>query len=366
MDVVGRGWQWFSKLILVALVVRVMRGEANPRPLPRRASAPPTKGWGRPLGRWVRYTAEPAVMLLVCAAGFYVGMRFLPRPDDDPPLPPRLQVTLPGYIDDGNGWWAFNGLSWTEVHYNPRQPAPKLAPHNIRVGIEVNFAKQDMGYWESIKQQDSRIELEVDLPDTTKVVSGCEGLNSIYGLKNYNPSIKTGCYLKQRDRKDPRAALRTKQYLQVVGVVRAGNTGIDFYFDVTGVDGLTLLTNRTRAAARFPSAGPHTKFPPMPRTFPPPPWSVAVVDDIPEVGKFTWAPRPADEAEDAVGWEQKSDNANASPITGVREDVIRADSHNEFLSGIAFGVGGAAFIGFVQSVFTGCRERRPKNHASPP
>jgi hypothetical protein len=300
-------------------------------------------------------------MLVFCIVGFSIGMRLLPQPDNDAPLPPRLVVTLPGYINDGNGWWPFDGMTWTELHYNSRQPVPNLALHNIRVVVQVNFAKQDWGYWESIKQQDSLIEMAVDLPDNTKVVSGCGGLNQIGGLKNYNPSIKTGCYPKERDTKDPRASLHTKRYLLVDGVVRSGSTGIEFFFDVTGVDGLTLLTNRTRAAARIPFADPHSKFPPMPATYPQPTYNDAVIDEIPNVGKFTWSPRPNDTADDAVGWDQTSDKPNGTPITGVREDVLRKDKDNEFTSGIAFGVSGAAIIGLAQSVFSALRERRRGN-----
>jgi len=100
----------------------------------------------------------------------------------------------------------------------------------------------------------------------------------------------------------------------------------------------------------------------MPVRWPPETYSESVIENVAAVGKVTWTPRPSDEADDGVGWTQMSDhNAGNTPITGVKEDVLRVDHLHEVWAGILFGLAVAAIIGFVQSVFSARRQRRPSD-----
>lgn len=366
---VGRALWWLSGLAVVALVVRALRQQQMSAPLPRLTVAAPAKvakerlfrrlwRWLRSLPRgvwrWLRRNAEPVVMLAISIAIAGVGWWWYPPYDRDPPLPHVLGVKLPGYVNDGEGYWPFTDLTWSEIHAAAMQDKKALPPHTIRVSIMASYNKP-MDYWHSVYSKDDPIEIDVDLPDHAEVIN-CHGATDQFGLTGDNPSRHTRCATKVRPHRYL-SPLQTKRYLEVKGSVNGGMWQMSFYFDVKGVDGLSISTNRTRATVRIPRARPWSQSP-APVRYPLETFSESVIDYVPAVGKVTWSPRPSDEADDGVGWTQKSDNnAGNTPITGVKEDVLRGDHNREVQVGILFGLAVAALIGIVQSIFSARRER---------
>jgi len=75
--------------------------------------------------------------------------------DRDPPLPRVLGVTLPGYVNDGEGYWPFADLKWNEIHADATHGKNALPPHIIRVEISAAYNKP-MDYWHSSTRKTKR------------------------------------------------------------------------------------------------------------------------------------------------------------------------------------------------------------------
>lgn len=315
-------------------------------------------------------------MALLTIGAFGAGLYYHPPRDDDAPLPPQLRVLFPGRINDGDEKWLFTGMSWTEIH-STAHPELKLARDVVRVIVTLQFAPEDEEFDGSFRQRISPVVAKVDLPDGADYL-GCKGMTHPTGSYAANFSTEQfHCQVEPQPAKEAYSVPLTKRILEVNGNIDAGSTAMIFSFDVKGVDGLTVLTNERRAAVRLPLAGPIGLFGPEPTPddeskipkkslLPalPLPLNVSVSDSRPDVQKYTWTPHPRGEVDNFVLWAQPPnlypDSIILTPILGVRDDLIRQDSYHEFLSGVAFGVGGGAFIGIIQSLFSSWRERRIK------
>jgi hypothetical protein len=317
-------------------------------------------------------------MVILTAAGFLAGHHFYPERDVDTGAPSRLTVEVPAYVDESSKGGSLVGMTWFETHWD-KPHAGKTMPYDVSVDVIVSFKKGDAANWDSIRRKASRIEISVDLPDGAEVTE-CRGNP---GFLPYSRE-ETECETKNRSMDPNQASAATRRYLLVkasVGDLAIGGKGPDdsaaagFTFGVKGLRALTLSANRTRAVVEVPSLKPREHLEalrnPVSR-----PFNVVLSEfGTDDLGKYNWSLRPVMISGPLALWRQRADDDNGAPIAGAREDLIREDSQNEFLAGIAFGAAGGALIGFFQSLFSGWRERRkeiprtlavPQQHVNPP
>lgn len=322
-----------------------------------------------------RIPAEPIVMLVLSIGGFILGARVIPPDDFDVVTAGQIAVEGPGAIKDAAGRVSLRSLTWEEAHDNAIQPRvssfgetnepqlPVLPAHAIRARIDLSFNRPLIS--------DAPVELHVDLPEKA-VITQCYSLD---------PHSSVDWHWQDRPPNDILSIFMSaigvplgNKYLQVNGTVPNGSHAILIAIDVTGVDGLSFASNRTRAKVLLPllftngvTADSSNQTPNSPGQEP----GVTMVADLPATETYTWSRRPVIQKENSEVWSQpltnvrnSSDSGIPAPITGVREDVLRQDSRRDFWAGIVFGVAGAAVIGFIQSVFSAMRERRSSTQSS--
>jgi hypothetical protein len=292
-------------------------------------------------------------MLVLAIGAFVCGLLLLPGPDLDAPLPEQVAVAMPIAISDGRSWMSFKQMSWSEYHDDALKlpPEPPLAPHNIRFSVIIEYSRNDIGrYGELGDSKASPIDINFELPDKAEIANCQKYTDTKPRQIAWHQKVQSAIV--------PPGKERIKRYLQISSVVEGNRGALSFFCDAKGVDGLTFTTNRTRAVVRTPRAELVTQMPSMSQVDPHPTFAESVAVGMRGAEEFTWSPRAIGQGADWVSWVEKSDNPSSASITGVREDVLRGDHNFEIWAGIAFGLGGGAFIGVFQSAFAALRERR--------
>lgn len=297
-----------------------------------------------------RILAEPLTMLVVAVGGFVFAWNCVLPHHDREPLPPGVSVESPAsLVESRNGTESPNlmsGAIWIESHDKEDEvdfyPAtlgyvpPPFPNDGLRVLLSVSYERS--------VTEDVPIQLAVTLP-TGAVDPKCSG----------PPQQKIECIPdKQRSAVDPNVAFVSRlipgwkpsdRYLLVSGVVSRGSNYFTCFIDVRGTNGIVAAQTGSRARVVFPT------FIYLGSLAQP---VIVTGAGLPHGDDFTWSPRSL--MPDMNVWlynpADVSANASAAPITGVNEHADRRNDDLTFWAGIIFGVAGAAFIGFLQSVFS--------------
>jgi hypothetical protein len=315
--------------------------------------------------RWLCRYSEALLMVVLTGGTFAAAILWTLPPDDvDTPLPAGLHVSAPAFVNDTQGWWPLTRATVAEAHDDGvGSVTPRVAAGTVRLQFTAEYGKPGMGdLLKSELSQNAPVSLEIDLPDSSTVVAFQDSSEELKRLNPYGPPAKTTWQVKDRPLTKDRLWYPTKRYLAVQSVVPQSTNGVTFSFDVKGVNGFIFLTNRTRVTALIPWISIYGSAPPMPRTLPTLTYEEKMLGLIRDAQKINWSVRPNLEAGDGVMFSQQSTTITqtpvaATPITGVRDDVLRADHTREIWAGILFGVAGGAFMGIFQSVFAAWRRK---------
>jgi hypothetical protein len=300
--------------------------------------------------------SQLGLLTAIAVAGIGVGTWLYPGSDVNATLPGRFMLGVPSAVRDSQGIAEVTVVSWQEVHRAadplpvPSDLAGGIPAHSTRVALGINFKRK--------LAEDVPIEMTVRLPAGITVIS-CTSPDGAAVQCHADTSAPNPLYLEDTTG------------ITITGTVKAADpqaplhSGLSVHMDLGGADGIGFATSPTRVKVQFPLVGfPANPSIPVSPSTTNPSYMFAMMAFLPDPGNVTWSVSPSGlgaNMPSMVGWNIKhpSDSTvGAVPVTGVRDDLVRANSDKSFWSGIFYGVAGGAGIALLQGLLVSKRRAK--------
>lgn len=331
----------------------------------------------RPERVWPQIVALLSLGALVATFGWH----HRPPTESEVKLPGQLVVFAPVLVSSPSGEVHTRSVEWDETHGMPLNglaPLPSAVSKSPRLPDQPRTAdtvraRVAVTLYEAVKGP-TQVEVAFAIPDGA-MLAGCQPEPDALSCDGDGPY--------------PNAEISgiTNHFRFLRGVIPGGTVQFAFTADFTGLHGLAYDTAGAHTKARLPTVeftgGPSPYFAYPAGSPPPPPVVVGTAVSFPRANRVNWNQRPVSggeatdfspnpkpppvpappiATEDVVVWTyeiSKNTIGVPPPISGTDQTIIDHDTNESFLSGIAFGVAGSAFIAGLQVLVLALTRRRP-------